>query len=268
MSKNVLIKHMSNEHQNGNYFWKILVSILTVIVIFVVTVTVSWIYMDNNKTASSVNVQGQAKINAIPDKATIYLYADVTGDNSETINASLDKIESDILEYLKLNEIESSAINTNRSIFEDYNYLPPQTNASEKLNRGNLSIELTFKDIFEDLQKPRQIVQDSIKKGVSRYSQFVYDFGDTTKTCQELETKAIENALNKAYQRIDALGGGKIKSKKILSVQGCDQNGISYPNSFPAQSSVFDLTQEAIKLDLNPGNQELQVNVELLVEFK
>lgn len=266
------LKNNLETHLNMKTFWMIFLPIFSGSVILVLLVVAIWFVVDFRKPISSITVTGTAKSAIIPDKAIVSMYSEILTSNQEEANTKLDVIEKDAKEYLAKEGISENKIVINRSFEKNFRYAFPLEDESAVSNEdfmARLTFDLTFDGIQNDTAKPRRIVDEMMKIGVTFSNQFMYQIDNEEELCKDLEIKATSNALERSQDQISALGGGRIIKKSVRESFGCGQNML-YPffggRAEPAMTS--EMSSVSNPLTLNPGETELMATVILEVEYK
>ncbi len=231
-----------------------------------------WWLWDKNLPVSVLSVQGESSKKVKYDKVTINLTISLIGKDVSVLNSEIDTKTSKIIDYLKSQNISEDQIQTNKSSYPDYEmgyiYSAPDVSPKERQTRVENNFIVTFTDFGSDNTKPNKVIAEVTKLGVNRFGSFNYDFNDNKKVCSDLENMAIEDAYNKAQDRVKALGGGRIVKKTTNLLSGC--GGVNnYPMMYATKADVAASgPSQEIPPSVLGGEQEITSTIELTVEYK
>jgi uncharacterized protein YggE len=206
----------------------IIISLFAVVGVGVIGV---YTYSRNTQILSSLPISEKLSKKIKPESAKITLHIRLTGNNLEKMNAEITDKTNSIQEYLVSSGVDRNKIKTNITSYPDYSYYGyPAVEKPDKINSTVLdkSIEVTFDKISQDPTKPNNVLNETIKRGVTQFDSFVYDIGNIEDVCSDLKNQVELKIQETAEKKINAIKGKlvKIESQGTNSV-GCDNNG--YP---------------------------------------
>lgn len=259
-----------------NKSWLIFASVAFALIL-VISVVIIFVVRDNSLPTSKLTIQVQEKKKVAANTATINLTISETGTDTSKLNISIDKKSQKVLDYLKSEGLGEGDLQLNKNTFEDYNPIayspssitPPNTT---KQLRSEANIQVIFKLDKVGKDKPNQILQKTIDLGVNRFNGYNYTIDNQDELCQDMKNKAVEKAINQAKDQVKTLGGGRIVRSELNNNQyGCGNN-FFYPTAMMGASDVM-MKPASIENQNNVppvlvGEQELNVNVEVSVEYK
>lgn len=223
----------------------------------------------------SFSVSGEGKIVAVPDIAELsFGVLTEGGKNLASLQKENTAKVNRIIAFLKENGIEEKDIRTQfYNISPRYQYFscppprpikdgiqtsmpcPPQEIVGYTINQS-VSVKI------RQLDKTGDILARVVEKGANTVSGPVFTVDDPT----ELQNKARMEAVAQAKEKAKAVAGaGGFRLGKLLSLN----EGISLPSPISAQFySKGGYGGEFIDAAIEPGSQEIRVNVTLVYEIK
>lgn len=244
---------------------KYFIFLLSLFLLFLVAFTSvgAFLVYDNSRPSNTLSVTDSVKKIIKPDQATVQLVISQTGTDLVKMNKENDLIMSKVSEYLISKGIAKEKIKTNKTSFDNFEYLPDGTVKTPKQITAENTIEVEFVNLNNN---PNAILTETINLGVTRYGQFSYKSKDMKTVCDALEAEAEKSVKTKAENKVNNIGG------KIVKIQynqtfttGCDGN-----NSIPYFSTkANDLGSSASQSpELMTGEQELVSTASLNVEYR
>jgi uncharacterized protein YggE len=253
-------------------------ALLVLVILGVAGLAGFWLW-DQTRPVSSISVTGTAKTKVKPNQAEITFYYSESGNDVNKLNQSVDQVTNKIKEALKRNGIEGADLVTNKNAYPDYSVVLPTVVDRAGLpvkpsdnppTKVEASFQIIFKKLQEDTTKPNKVLQEMTNLGVNRFDPLRYEIGDRTKVCNELQTKAIEDAYRRGGEQIQALGGGRIVRRQLQTGQDCD-------NIFPPYYAMGreamttgapDSSEQNTPPEVNAGEQELTSQVSVTLDYK
>jgi hypothetical protein len=244
-------------------------SILFFALIFSFFFNLSYLFSTANQNLSSLTVEASStrEVIAVEVKATVIITR--KGSSTSQINTELDLALVKALEILNTNEIDSDQVETNKNVYQDYDFVLPQeqdaSNQTETRYRGDLNLTINFKDISLDKTKPNQILEDLNQIQDLQFSGFDYNIQNREETCTELESEALQKAMEKGGKQVAALNGRQIIKTNVLALGGCNNDFFISNKAFPTQDSLAGSTELAPVL---PTKNELTASVSVEFQFQ
>lgn len=253
-----------------------------IVVLFLWTVVGFWYVSSFSKSATperSFSVSGEGKVVAVPDIAQ-FSFGVLTegGKNLASLQTqNTDKVNR-VTTFLKENGIDAKDIKTQfYEITPRYQYFtcpPPRTVADDAMQTSTpcppseivgYTINQSVSVKIRELSKTGDIVAGVVEKGANTVFGPTFTVDDPTKLENQARTEAIAQAKEKA--KIMAEAGG-FRFGKLVSIQ----EGVYTPQFF-GRYEAFALSDKGGDLSLpapaiEPGSQEIIVNVTLAYEFK
>jgi uncharacterized protein YggE len=219
----------------------------------------------------SFTVSGEGKVVAVPDVAELSFgvlteggknLADLQKENANKTNA--------IIAFLKESGIDEKDIKTQSYTvtprYKSY-YCPPPTGAGYSTSCPpaeivGYSVSQSVAVKIRDVNKAGDIVGGVVEKGANTVLGPTFTVDDSTL----LENQARKEAIFRAKEKAKAIAGaGGFRLGKILSLQ----EGIYFPSPI---SQPFlgkgGYGGESAGIDIEPGSQEIRVNVTIIYEIR
>lgn len=217
---------------------------------------------------------GEGKITALPDIAQ-FTFSAITearlpdGQGGKDI-AQLQKNNSEkinkAIEFAKSNSVETKDIKTlNYNLEPRYQYYscPINRNGAEPCPPAEIvgyKIIQTVLVKVRDFSKIGEIMAGVVKNGANEVSQLSFSIDDLT----IFQNQAREEAIKKAKAKAEAVAkAGGFRLGRLLSIE---ENGPMPVYGYAAAYSLK--STESIAPDIEPGSQEVSVNVILKYEIK
>ena len=206
-----------------------------------------------------ISVSSQGKVVLSPDVAIIRLgvssegskIADVVKDNTAKMNAVLDEIK-------KLGVAGEDIKTLNYSLYPRYDYIE-----GKRFSHGyTLTQEIQVKS--RNFSQVGDILEKSSDKGANTIGDLQFTIDDQTTA----KTAALEDAISKAKAKAQkiALAGG-LKLGKVMTLYE-DSGSAPYYGIGAGYDSSTKLESAAVAPTIEPGQQELTVNVTLVYRVK
>lgn len=231
----------------------------------------------NRDKTLPISVEG--KVSGAPNIATSNFSILTTAKTAEEAqNNNAEKINA-VIEYLKSKGIKSEDIKTsNFNLYPNYFYpydypripcpavvyefgetCPPKNPVivSYSLNQG-ISIKL------RDLNKTGEIISGVVSKGVNQIEGVYFSIEDPDK----LKSEARENAIKKAREQAEQLAKlGKFRLGRVISIQ---ESPVYLPQPYSVYPKGFEVNGRGGggPVDIQPGSQDITVNLTVIFEIK
>ncbi len=201
----------------------------------------------------TIQMTGQASMQATPDQYNFYPYFEVQGSSSTDTSKKLAQKTTDVATKLKELGVKEDQIKTTQNNTTTYSApelmsMPVQSPQSSV----SFTIKVTDKSVAQKIQ---DYLQSSDAKGTVTPQA---DFADATrkKYEAELRDKALADAKDKAGQSAKALGASLGKVVTILD----NQSGLVYPMT---KEGVTDAVAPSSVSTILVGQNELSYNVQV-----
>ncbi|WP_413512440.1 SIMPL domain-containing protein [Myroides odoratus] len=202
-----------------------------------------------------IQVQGEGKVNAVPDQAIIRLGIENKGKTAEEVKKANDVVVTSVLKFLKEAKIPEKNIQTQRVSFypfKDYTDKKDYYQASQ-------TITLTL----EDLAKYESVIAGVMAKGVNRIDGVEYKSSQLAMYQSEARKLAIQEAQKKAKDFAEALGQS---IGKVLIVT--DGGGGAQPIFRPMYALKTAGLADTESSDQTLSVGEIEVNTSVSVSFE
>jgi uncharacterized protein YggE len=215
-------------------------------------------YTGSQQTGISVN--GEGKVEAVPDLATINLGIEAQADTvSEARTQAADAMDR-VMAALKAGGIEEKDIQTSQFSIYPVRQWNPET-GEETLAGYRVTNMVTVK--IRELDKAGQIIDSVAEAG-----------GDITQV-QGISFSVEDPKPYQAQAREEAFEDAKAKAEQMASIAGVTlgkpifvtESGYYYPVSVPMASYAKDEAAGTIT-SISPGEQEISVNVQITYEIE
>lgn len=220
----------------------------------------------------SFSTTGEGKITAIPDIAQ-FTFSVITQGNKNIaalLKENTDKINKAI-DFVKSQGVEAKDIKTqNYNLEPRYQYFSCPIRNNEDVQPcpppeiAGYTISQTVLVKIRDFNHIGDLLSGVIQKGANSVSELSFTIDDQTNLQNQARTEAIQKANQKADGIASAAG---FKIGRLLSID----EGISYPvpvYRFGAKEMAGIAAPASIAPDIEPGSQEITVNVTLRYEIK
>lgn len=235
---------------------------LTVFVIFKIRNTVrEFGYIGRAPLSQyTINISGEGKVSSVPDIATIDL--GVTSE-AKTVKQAQDdntKKMNDIVKAIKdMGVAEKDIQTTNYNIYPKYSY--SQTRGTSEIVGYTVSQSVALK--IRELDKVGSILAKAGELGANQVGgvQFTIDEPDSLKS--DARQKAIKDAKDKANTLAKELG---VSLGRVVSFS--EYSGGAVPLYAKSSIESYGMGGGEPMPDIQPGSQEVIVNVNLVFEIK
>lgn len=218
----------------------------------------------------SFSASGEGKVVAVPDVAQLSFgvlteggknIADLQKENTEKVNR--------IIAFLKEKGVEDKDIKTQfYNISPRYSYFscPPSVTREEQMSCPppeivGYSINQSVSVKIRDINKAGDIVAGVVEKGANTVSGLNFTVDDPT----ELQNQAREEAISEAKEKAKAVAkAGEFRLGKLISIQ----EGVFFPQPMPLAFGIGGKGGDFGGPSIEPGSQEVKVNVTLTYEIK
>lgn len=220
----------------------------------------------------SFTVSGEGKITAIPDVAqfTFSVITEGGKDIAKLQKENTDKVNKSI-DFVKSKGVEAKDIKTlNYNLDPRYQYfscpwpLGDEAKPCPPAEIVGYKITQTVQVKVRDFAKIGDILSGVVERGANDVSQLSFAIDDPTK----LQDSAREQAINKAREKAKLIAkAGDFRVGRLL---GIDEGGgvIPYYKYAPAAAESFGIGDAAPTPSIEPGSQEITVNVMLRYEIE
>lgn len=221
-------------------------------------------------TFRSFLVSGEGKVVAIPDVAQISFglitqggknIGAIQNENSEKVNV--------MIEFLKSQNVDKKDIKTqNYSLeprYQYYNCPHPESSVTPcpPPDIVGYTINQTIQVKIRDFAKIGDILSGVVQKGANNVSQLSFQVDDPEKIKSQARTEAIKHAKEKAEAIAKSAG---FKVGQLLSL---DESGyFPQPIYRTYGLGAAEIKAEAVSPSIEPGSQEITINVTLRYEIK
>lgn len=200
-------------------------------------------------------VMGEGKVSISPDMAVVTVGVQTTGNTVKTTQDDLNRRINAVSEAVKKLGIADADIQTsNYSIYPNYDFQAP----NQRITGYNASSNLIIK--IKDLDKTNDVIDTATAQGANTVSGVTFDVENKEKAQNEARQQAVDDARKKAQE------AARIAGFTLGKVVNYSENfgGGGYPLPFMAR----DVVGESVKTQVEPGSQEIIVNVSLSFEIQ
>ncbi len=206
----------------------------------------------------TITINGEGKVTAIPDIAQISL--GIQTDKLTVVEAQKENTDkmNKIIDELKKMGIETKDIKTtNYSIYPRYDW----SDGRQILRGYVISQNVTVK--IRDLEKVGAIVDKAGNLGANEVGGLNFTIDEPEQLRQEAREKALANAKEKAEALAKIAG---VKLGKLVSFNESDYAPTPIYRDYALKSLDVGLAQEAAAPTVEPGSQDITVNVTVTYE--
>lgn len=201
-------------------------------------------------------VSGEGKVSISPDMAVVTVGVQTTGNTVKATQDDLNRRINAVSEAVKRLGISDADIQTsNYSIYPDYDFQAPLQRITGYNASSNLVINIKDLDITND------VIDTATAQGANSVSGVTFDVEDKEKAQNEARELAVTDAKKKAQTAANIAG---FSLGKIVNYSENFGGGGIGPLPYMAR----DIALESVKTDVQPGSQEILVNVSLSYEIQ
>jgi uncharacterized protein YggE len=210
-----------------NFF--IIASVVSGILFVALTISLFFNFvhlLSANPNNSSLTVSETSSRQVDPNEAKAMLTVIRRASKSDQVNAELDTVTVEVIKILEENGISQDDIETNKNVYQDYySYNPELPDRSEQTNPsyiGNLNLTIRFRNLERGDTKPNQVIQSLNQISDVQFNGFEYLVENERQICNELESEALQKALEKGKDQVKAVSGKRIIKTTVVSVISCN----------------------------------------------
>ncbi len=217
--------------------------------------------------ARTITVNGDAKVSAVPDIATISLSVVSEGKNVKEVttdgNAKMTKIHDGMLS-LGVERKDMTTTQYSLTPVYDYQVMPVQFGSARKtpkITGYRLDQQLTLK--IRDLTRVDDVIDRATQLGANEVGQLSFDIDDTSAVKKEAREKAFQAARDKAEQMAAAVG---VRLSRVVTFSEDNFAQPMYANYAVEKAALAPM--DAPAPSIQPGSKELRVNVSVTYEIE
>lgn len=212
-----------------------------------------------SQTDNTITVQWEGKANLVPDIYTFSITAEHTADTTKAVSDALatQLAQTQIIldeNTIEQKDIQSQGININRNRIYDNN------SSREQWYRGTHTLNITIRDI----DNAGQIIDSLTAIDGLLVNGGSYDHDDESSTLEIARSNAFEDARSKA-EALAKLSGMKLGKPLSISENIINNN---YPIMYRAVSMEMAADSSVPSTEINPWQQELQVQLNVVFEMR
>lgn len=212
----------------------------------------------NNSSDKTVSVQGEGKSSLVPNIYTFSITANETGATTKAVNEAIALKMNEAQKILESNNIDKKDIQSqNVDISENRVY----TNSTSRSEGYRGSHTLTIK--VRNIENAGKIIDDLTAIDGLLVNGGNYTNDDDDATLEAARSLAFENAKKKAEELAKLAG---MKLGKPVSINETVSGGGYYPPVYYAREMA--MNDSTAGTSINPGEQELSVQVSVVFEIK
>ncbi len=206
----------------------------------------------------TIAISGEGKVTAAPDIAEISLGLITDNRNVGTAQKeNTDKVNQIIAKLGTLGVEKKDIQTSNYSIYPQYDY----SNGQQVLRSYQVSQSVNVK--IRDLEKVGTIVETAGSLGANQVSGLSFTIDDPEALRQEAREKALVSAKEKAESLAKAAG---VKLGKLVSFNESIAGGTSPMPYYRGEMDVKNEAMDAVAPQIEPGSQDIIVNVSVTYE--
>ena len=232
----------------------------TILIAVIILLVGGFIFYNNlNKEKTTINVNGESKIEALADQVTVYIGIETLKDTAEESKNENSEITNKVLSALQYQGIKKEDIETNNyNIYPDYNY----EDGKQILKGYKTSNSLKIKT--KDFSKIGKIVDASINSGANNIQSINFELSQEKQN--EVKTQAIGKATEDARLKAEATAKGlNAKLGRVKNVNIQDYN--YYPIPIYTLESGADV-RKAVATEILPSKLEVNAMVNVVFEIQ
>ncbi len=208
-----------------------------------------------------ISVQGQGKVSAAPDIATLTVSVISEGKVVKTVKQeNTEKMNRIIAGLKKLGLADKDIATASYDLYPDYSYEP---NLPPRIRGFRLTQTLALK--VRDLDKVDQVIDTATELGANNVGGLAFTLDNKDAVNDEAREKAFADAREKAQRMAKAAG------VTLGKVVGFSESGGYYPPVPVYYEKAVMMSADAgrggASPDIQPGSQDYQVSVDITYEI-
>ncbi len=219
----------------------------------------------DSSTSDSFSVAGSATRYVSPDKVVVTLGTILEGDDILNIQEKANNSVNQAVEKIKSLGIDESKIQTS-----NYNMQPDYDWDTGRIDGYtiNVSVVVTIEDVEGEDNIVGDVISAATDSGLNEVRGLSYEVSTRDAIVEELKTEAIEDAKSKKDSLAEASGLklGKLKNVSFSNSGYYPLRNYSYAEDMAVASEP--MKEEAATIQVNPGENKIEVNVTLYYEIK
>jgi len=232
---------------------------------FIIIAIIILIAVKNPLTTNTINVEGSATIDAMPNLVGIYFYVETSGDTtSEASQANSEIVEELKNSLISLGIDEEKIITQNYNVYPDYDWVNNQR--VEKGYKATHSIKVEIST--QETEKIGQIIDAGTQAGAGiNYINFEL----TSELQNQYKAEAMQLAAEDARMKAEAIAQGLDKKVGRLVSVSTSNFGYSPWNVYSARGiALEDEAQEAkvATTSIQPGEQEISGQITAIFKLR
>jgi len=221
---------------------------------FIIIAIIILIAVKNPLATNTINVEGSATIDAMPNLVGIYFYAETSGDTtSEASEANSEIVEELKDSLISLGIDEEKIITQNYNVYQDYDWINNKRVEKGYIATHSIKVEIST----QETEKIGQIIDAGTQAGAGiNYINFEL----TSELQNQYKAQAMQLAAEDARMKAEAIAEGLDKKVGRLVSVSTSNFGYSPWNVYSAKG--MDLAEEAQEAkvaatSIQPGEQEI-----------
>ena len=232
---------------------------------FIIIAIIILIAVKNPLTTNTINVEGSATIDAMPNLVGIYFYVETSGNTtSEASQANSEIVEELKNSLISLGIDEEKIITQNYNVYPDYDWVNNQR--VEKGYKATHSIKVEIS--ANETEKIGQIIDAGTQAGAGiNYINFEL----TSELQNQYKAEAMQLAAEDARMKAEAIAQGLDKKVGRLVSVSTSNFGYSPWNVYSARGiALEDEAQEAkvATTSIQPGEQEISGQITAIFKLR
>ena len=232
---------------------------------FIIIAIIILIAVKNPLATNTINVEGSATIDAMPNLVGIYFYVETSGDTtSEASQANSEIVEELKNSLISLGIDEEKIITQNYNVYPDYDWVNNQR--VEKGYKATHSIKVEIST--QETEKIGQIIDAGTQAGAGiNYINFEL----TSELQNQYKAEAMQLAAEDARMKAEAIAQGLDKKVGRLVSVSTSNFGYSPWNVYSARGiALEDEAQEAkvATTSIQPGEQEISGQITAIFKLR
>ncbi len=221
---------------------------------FIIIAIIILIAVKNPLATNTINVEGSATIDAMPNLVGIYFYVETSGDTtSEASEANSEIVEELKDSLISLGIDEEKIITQNYNVYQDYDWINNKRVEKGYIATHSIKVEIST----QETEKIGQIIDAGTQAGAGiNYINFEL----TSELQNQYKAQAMQLAAEDARMKAEAIAEGLDKKVGRLVSVSTSNFGYSPWNVYSAKG--MDLAEEAQEAkvaatSIQPGEQEI-----------
>lgn len=232
---------------------------------FIIIAIIVVLAITNPFTKNTINVEGTATIDAMPNLVGIYFNIETSGDTTAEASEANSEIVDELTNSLiALGLQEDEIITQNYNVYQDYDWINGQRREKGYKATHSIKVELST----EETEKIGQVIDAGTQAGAGvNYVNFEL----TPELQNQYKAQAMQLAAQDAQMKAEAIATGL--NKKVGRLVSVSTSNFGYSPWSIYSSAGMDIAEEAVEAkvattNIQPGEQEIYGQITAIFKLR